>query len=143
MALSDQEKNLVAESFVQVSAIAETAAELFYKRLWEIAPQTKSLFKSSDMKEQGRKLMQTLAVAVGALNDLESLNPALQALGKRHIAYGVKTEDYQVVGEALLWTLEKGLGEAFTAETKEAWSAVYAALTALVLSAYESSQSQT
>jgi hemoglobin-like flavoprotein len=142
MALTEKQKQLISTSFNQVAEIADIAATLFYDRLWEIAPHTKSFFKSTNMKEQGRKLFQTLGVAVGAIHDLDSLKPALQALGKRHIAYGVKAADYDTVGEALLWTLEKGLAESFTPETKEAWATVYSALASIALSAYEASESQ-
>lgn len=137
MSLSDAEKLLVTESFAKVAPISEKAAELFYNRLWEIDPETKSLFKSTDMREQGRKLMQTLATAVGALHNLEAIVPVVQQLGKRHIAYGVKKEQYDTVGAALLWTLEQGLGADFTPEVKEAWTKVYGLLASVATSAYD------
>lgn len=128
MALTDAEKQLVTDSFTKVAPIAEKAAELFYGRLFEIAPNTQSLFQSTDMTEQGRKLMQTIATAVGALYALDAIVPTIEALGKRHIAYGVTAEQYDQVGEALLWTLEKGLEEDFTPEVKDAWTKVYTLL---------------
>jgi hemoglobin-like flavoprotein len=137
MSLSDSEKSLVIESFAKVAPIAEKAAELFYNRLWEIDPSTKGLFKKTNMREQGRKLMQTLATAVGALHNLEGIIPVVQQLGKRHIAYGVKKEQYDSVGTALIWTLEQGLGAEFTPETKEAWVKVYGILASVATSAYE------
>jgi nitric oxide dioxygenase len=137
MSLSDAEKLLVVESFAKVAPIAEKAAELFYNRLWEIDPSTKGLFKKTNMREQGRKLMQTLATAVGALHNLEGIIPVVQQLGKRHIAYGVKKEQYDSVGTALIWTLEQGLGAEFTPETKEAWVKVYGILASVATSAYE------
>ena len=115
---------LVKSSWAEVEPIAEQAAELFYGKLFELNPGLKSLFKS-DMKEQGRKLMAMLNTAVNSLDEIETIVPAVQGMGRRHVAYGVKDEDYDTVGEALLWTLEQGLGEAFTPEVKDAWVDVY------------------
>ena len=128
MTLTEKQIQLVQNSFALVAPIADTAAEIFYGRLFELDPSLRHMFKS-DMKEQGRKLMQMLSVAVHALNNLDSIIPAIQAMGQRHVGYGVTMEHYAVVGEALIWTLEKGLGEAFTAEVKEAWIALYALVT--------------
>jgi hemoglobin-like flavoprotein len=110
-----------------VVPISETAAELFYGRLFEIAPEVKPLF-TSDIKEQGKKLMSMITLAVRGLDNLEVLVPAVQKLGVGHVDYGVKEEHYAVVGEALIWTLGKGLGDAYTDEVKEAWLAVYTVL---------------
>ncbi len=122
--MTPEQITLVQESWEKVTPIADTAAELFYGRLFEMAPEVKPYFKG-DMKEQGRKLMTMIGTAVNALNNVEAVVPAIQDLGKRHVSYGVKPEDYDSVGAALLWTLEQGLGDAFTAETKEAWATVY------------------
>jgi hemoglobin-like flavoprotein len=127
MALTDVQITLVQDTFAMVAPIAETAAQLFYGRLFELDPSLRQMFKG-DMAEQGRKLMQMLSVAVHALDNLESIIPAVQALGARHVGYGVTMEHYAIVGDALLWTLEKGLGEAFTPQVKEAWATVYGAL---------------
>lgn len=115
---------LVKSSWSKVAPISEQAAELFYGKLFELNPELKSLFKS-DMKEQGRKLMAILNTAVNSLEKLETIVPAVQDMGRRHVAYGVKDEDYDTVGEALLWTLEQGLGEGFTADVKDAWVDTY------------------
>ena len=128
MTLTEKQIQLVQNSFALVAPIADTAAEIFYGRLFELDPSLRHMFKS-DMKEQGRKLMQMLSVAVHALNNLDSIIPAIQAMGQRHVGYGVTMEHYSVVGEALIWTLEKGLGEAFTADVKEAWITLYALVT--------------
>jgi nitric oxide dioxygenase len=137
MTLTADEKELVTQSFMKVAPIADQAAELFYGRLFEIAPESHQLFAHTDMRLQGRKLMQTLATAIGALDRLEAIVPDLKAMGKRHIAYGVKREQYQQVGEALLWTLEQGLGADFTPELKAAWTKVYAALADVATSVYD------
>ena len=122
--MTPEKIELVKSSWAKVAPIAEQAAELFYGKLFELNPEFKSLFKS-DMKEQGRKLMAMLNTAVNSLDKLESIVPAVQDMGRRHVAYGVKDEDYDTVGEALLWTLEQGLGEGFTEDVKEAWVDTY------------------
>lgn len=118
---------LVKESFAKVTPIAETAAELFYGKLFEINPGYKTLFKG-DMKEQGRKLMAIIGTAVNSLGRLEEIVPAVEDMGRRHVGYGVKNEDYAVVGEALIWTLGQGLGDDFTDDVKQAWVTVYGVL---------------
>jgi nitric oxide dioxygenase len=127
---------LVQESFAKVLPIADLAAAMFYNRLFETAPELKSLFKG-DMQQQGKRLMSMIGVAVRKLNDLPGLAPALHDLGRRHVGYKVKPEDYAKVGGALLWTLEQGLGAAFTDEVKRAWTAVYGVLADSMVSAAE------
>jgi len=117
----------IQKSFAKVAPISEQAAALFYGRLFEIAPAVKPLFRG-DMTEQGRKLMATLAVVVNGLGNLESILPAASALAKRHVGYGVKAADYTPVGAALLWTLEKGLGNDWTPDLAAAWGAAYTVL---------------
>ncbi|MDI4658951.1 globin family protein [Xanthobacter autotrophicus] len=128
--------DLVQSSFAKVAPIADTAAGLFYGRLFEIAPEVKPLFKG-DMTTQGQKLMATLGVVVAGLKDLPRIVPAAQALARKHVGYGVKTEHYAVVGSALLWTLEQGLGEAFTPEVKTAWADAYGLLSSVMIAAAE------
>ena len=118
---------LVKISWDKVVPISETAAELFYGKLFELDPELKALF-SSDMKEQGRKLMKMIGTAVNALDRLDQVVPAVEDLGRRHIDYGVKDKDYDTVGAALLWTLEQGLGDRYTPAVAEAWTAVYTLL---------------
>ena len=125
--MTSAEKLLVQTTFAKVAPIADTAALLFYGRLFEIDPTLRSLFKG-DMVEQGRKLMQMIGVAVNGLDRLDQLVPAVQQLGVRHATYGVKDEHYATVATALLWTLEQGLGADFTPEAKDAWTAAYTVL---------------
>ena len=122
--LTSTEIALVRASFAQVAPFQEEAADVFYRRLFAMAPKLRKLFPG-DLSQQKRKLMQTVAVAVGGLTDLEKLVPVVRALGARHAGYGVTATDYVVVGEALLWTLEQGLGEAFKPEVRAAWANVY------------------
>lgn len=125
--MNNDQKLLVQKTFEMVAPIAEVAAGLFYGRLFEVDPSLKPLFRG-DIKDQGKKLMATIKIAVQSLDRLDALVPVVQALGRRHLAYGVRDEHYDTVGGALLWTLEKGLGEAFTPEVKEAWTVTYGIL---------------
>src|SRR5262245_35710770 len=125
--MTPQQVELVQSSFARVAPIAEQAAALFYGRLFEIAPEVKPLF-AADLAEQGRKLMATLAVVVGGLSNLASILPAASALAKKHVGYGVQPSHYAPVGAALMWTLEQGLGPAWTPELKEAWTTAYTTL---------------
>ncbi len=121
------QKTLVQESFALIAPIADDAAVLFYRRLFEIDRSLQGMFRG-DMAEQRRKLMQMLTAAVKGLDRLDQLVPVVQELGRRHAAYGVLDAHYDTVGGALLWTLEMGLGAGFTAETREAWVTVYGLL---------------
>lgn len=124
---------LVQDSFAKVAPISEQAAVLFYDRLFEVAPSVRAMFPD-DMTEQRKKLMGTLAVVVNGLSNLGAILPAASALAKRHVAYGAKPEHYPVVGGALLWTLEKGLGDGWTPELAEAWTAAYGTLSGYMIS---------
>jgi hemoglobin-like flavoprotein len=128
----DQVK-LVQQSFAKVAPISDQAAVLFYDRLFEIAPSVRALFPA-DMTEQRKKLMATLAAVVSGLGNLESILPSASALATRHVSYGAKAEHYPVVGAALLWTLEKGLGEGWTPEVADAWAAAYGTLSGFMIS---------
>ena len=117
----------VQRTFSLVVPIKEKAAELFYGKLFELDPSVTPMFKG-DMKEQGKKLMSTLAVVVSGLANPNSILPAVQALGVKHNAYKVEDRHYDTVGAALLWTLEQGLGKEFTPDVKAAWTAAYTLL---------------
>jgi hemoglobin-like flavoprotein len=125
--MTPDDVELVQSTFEQVRPISQEAAGMFYGRLFEIAPEVKPLFKG-DMTEQGRKLMATLAVVVGSLHSLPTILPAASTLAKKHVEYGVKPSHYAAVGAALLWTLERGLGTAWTPEIANAWTSAYATL---------------
>lgn len=125
--MTSEQKHLVQTTFAKVAPISDTAAAMFYARLFELDPSLKALFKS-DMAEQGRKLMRMIGVAVNGLDRLDDLVPVVQQMGVRHAGYGVKHEHYDTVAVALLWTLERGLGADFTPAVKEAWTAVYGLL---------------
>lgn len=125
--INQNQIRLVQQSFERVKPIADIAADLFYRRLFELDPSLRRLFKAN-LSEQKHNLMTTLAFAVAGLNKPERILPAVRQLGARHVGYGVQEQHYQLVGEALLWTLAQGLGEQFTADVEEAWTAVYTIL---------------
>ena len=132
--MTQNEISLVQDSFLKVVPIADTAAEIFYAKLFELDPSLKPLFKG-DMKEQGKKLMSMIAAAVNGLNNLDAIVPAVQDLGRRHKSYNVPKESYDTVGAALIDTLSVGLGDAFTPETKDAWIKVYGVLSNAMIEA--------
>ena len=125
--MTPEQGSLVKDSFASVVPIASQAAALFYGRLFELDPGLRPLFKT-DLAEQGKKLMQMIGYCVANLDQPDVLLPAVYELGRKHVGYGVSDKDYDTVGSALLWTLEKGLGSAFTPAVKEAWTAVYGVL---------------
>ena len=131
--MTPDQVRLVQQSFSRVVPISDQAATIFYDRLFELAPHVKAMFPA-DMTEQKKKLMATLGVVVNGLGDLSSVLPAASALAKRHVAYGAKPEHYPVVGSALLWTLEKGLGQGWTSDVAAAWTAAYGTLSGFMIS---------
>ena len=125
--MNPRQIKLVQDSFAKVASTSDQAAVMFYDRLFQVAPAVKVMFPA-DLTEQRKKLMTMLAVVVNGLSNLESILPAARILAKRHVTYGAKPEHYAVVGSALLWTLEKGLGSAWTSEVASAWTAAYGTL---------------
>jgi nitric oxide dioxygenase len=134
--MTDEQIALIQDSWAQVEPIADTAARIFYERLFATAPEVRPLF-TGDMTEQRRKLMAVLGMVVKALPKLDRIVHKVQALGRRHAAYGVRPEHYPLVGSALLWTLEQGLGESFTGAHAAAWGEAYGVLADVMLSASE------
>lgn len=118
---------LVRESWQDILPMADEAAGLLYARLFALDPSLEAMFKG-DLREQGRKVMSMITVAVNSLTRLESIVPAVQALGRRHAGYGVEDRHYDVVETALIWTLAQGLGAGFTREVEDAWRTAYGAL---------------
>lgn len=132
--LTTRQIELVQDSFAGVAAIAPVAAAEFYRRLFNLAPETRTLFRH-DMDDQGRKLFLTLALVVDSLDRFEDVVPVAQQLAIRHVGYGAKEGHYRVVGQALIETLRIGLGPAFDEPTERAWVAAYTLLSDVMLSA--------
>jgi hemoglobin-like flavoprotein len=132
--MTPEQVTLVQQTFARVAPIADKAADLFYDRLFAIAPEVRSLFPS-DLTEQKKKLMQMIATAVTNLHQVEKVIPAVEELGRRHLRYGVTPKHYEPVGAALLWTLEQGLGPEFTPPVKTAWTETYMTLAGVMQNA--------
>ena len=122
--MTPEQRRLVQSTWVQVLPKSETAAALFYSRLFELEPAAARLFRR-DMREQGVLFMQMISVIVRGLDDLTGLTPAVQALGRRHVDYGVESADYEAVGAAFLWALQRTLGDGFTPSVRAAWASTY------------------
>ena len=125
--ITPEQITLVKDSWSKVVPIADQAAQLFYGRLFELDPSLRPMFKG-DMTEQGEKLMRMIGIAIDGLDKLDDIVPAVQELGVKHLEYGVRNSQYDTVGEALLWTLGQGLGDAFTTDVMKAWADVYGLL---------------
>ncbi|HQS99666.1 MAG: hemin receptor [Hydrogenophilales bacterium 16-64-46] len=125
--MTPQQISVIQSNWASVVPIQDTAAGLFYQRLFALDPSVRPMFKG-DMVSQGQKLMKALGFIVNSLTKLDELVPVAQDMARRHVGYGVKAEHYDTVGSALLWTLEQGLGPAFTDEAKEAWTTAYGTL---------------
>ena len=131
--------SLIKKSWAQVAQIdAETVGSLFYNRLFEIAPEVKPMFSRTSLPEQSKKLLHMLAYIINKLDKLDDILSEVKKLAQRHIHYGVKDEHYTAVGSALLWTLEKGLGDNWIPELESAWIECYTVLSgAMIASSHQ------
>ena len=125
--MTPQQIEAVQTSFGKLEPVINQATMLFYDRLFQLDPSLWDMFRNT-RTEQARKLAHVLTVVVKSLNQPEQILGTVQELGRRHVGYGVRDEHYDIVGEALLWTLEVGLGEAFTPQVKDGWAAAYTML---------------
>ena len=135
--MTPNQQQLIRDTWAQVTPIADEAARLFYERLFELDPALRRLFARTDMPAQRRNLVQTLTVVVKSIDKLETLVPAVEALGRRHAGYGVRPRHYATVGQALLDTLALGLGDSFTPDARDAWAEAYGLLADVMISAAE------
>jgi hemoglobin-like flavoprotein len=125
-------ERLVRESWNQFAPVAEQSAGFFYQKLFELDPEAQRLFARTDMELQGRKVMRMFAEIVRTLDQPHALIPEVADLGRRHVHYGVQDSQYDSVGTALLWTMERGLGPAFTDEVRDAWTEAYLLLSTVL-----------
>jgi hemoglobin-like flavoprotein len=132
--MNSKQIELVRASFARIEGVTEEAAVLFYARLFELNPDLRKLF-TIDIREQGHKLMDILGFAIAGLDSLDELTPALEALGQRHVGYGVEDSHYETVGAALLWTLKQALKTEYTDEINQAWEALYTFLSETMMGA--------
>ena len=133
--MTPHQQQLIQASFAQVAPIADQAAIIFYDRLFELDPSIRPMFAHTDMPAQRRNLMQTLTVVVKSIDKLETIVPAVEALGRRHAGYGVQPSHFATVGAALLDTLAVGLGDGFTPEVRDAWATAYGILADVMIGA--------
>lgn len=136
--MTPEQHDLIRSTWAQVAPIADPAARIFYDRLFKLDPSLVRMFASTDMEAQRRNLMQTLAVVVKSIDSLETITPAVEAMGRRHAGYGVQPMHYATVGQALLDTLEVGLGDAFTTAARAAWTEAFELLAGVMLAASSS-----
>jgi hemoglobin-like flavoprotein len=133
--MSPEQRQIIRDTWQQVDPIADAAAALFYERLFQIDPKVRDLFAGTDMARQHKKLVEAITAVVSGLDGLDALLPQIEALGRRHTGYGVTDAHYDTVGMALLWTLEKGLGDAWTPAAAEAWTEAYTTIAGVMRSA--------
>jgi len=132
---------LVQSSFQQVQPIAEAAGMLFYERIFTLAPEARALF-AEDIRPQALRTMAAVKFAVEGLERLDVVGPYLVKLGARHVRYGVQPEHFDVVGAALMWTLEKGLGDLFTPDVRDAWAAAWNVIVDAMLTGMRQAQAE-
>lgn len=135
--MTPRQIEVVKQSFARIMPFKDQAAELFYCRLFELDPSLRLMFKS-DMTQQKQKLMVAIAMVVTNLERMDGLLPSVRELGRRHKTYGVRNRHYDVVGSALLWTLEIGLGTGWTKELADAWQNAYGRVAAAMIEGAES-----
>ncbi len=140
--MTQNQVQLVEKTWAEVAVLDYvTVGSLFYNRLFEIAPELKPMFRSP-MAEQSKKLIVMIDYVISRLHKLDTIIDEVSKLAVRHVQYGVQDEHYTIVGRALLWTLEKGLGDSWTEEVKEAWTECYILLSGAMIEAANKSISQ-
>jgi hemoglobin-like flavoprotein len=132
--LTAKEARLIRQSFEQAACNPDETSARFYQRLFTLDPSLRGLFHG-DMREQGRKLMSTLALIVDSIDQLENLLPTIRELGVRHANYRVEEHHYATVSDALLWTLAQSAGSSFTPPARVAWSKAYDLLAETMIAA--------
>ena len=141
--MTPTEQQLIRSSWTAVEPFADDVAKVFYARLFEVDPRIAKLFRDSDMDKQRMVLMQTLSVVVRNIDRLDQIIPEVEALGRRHAGYGVTADHYATVGTALIWTVQQGLGDAYTDETGFAWADAYRRVSSAMIEAARMAETPT
>ena len=140
--MQEAEIVMLEESFREVAAVRDDAAELFYERLFVNDPSLRVMFAAADMKDQGRKLMAALAFVVSSLRRLDTVVPALETLALKHVGFGVRDEHYATVGKALIETLSLFFTHRFTLEHRRVWSMAYGTVADVMMAAAAANREQ-
>ena len=135
--MTDEQIQLVKKSWKKFRGVnPAVVGDLFYSKLFIDNPSLRKMFPS-DMEKQYEKLIDMLNAIVIRLDKLQEMSVEIQAMAQRHVGYGVKPAHYKLVGNALLWTLEKGLGDDWTQDVKAAWTACYTILADTMIKSVE------
>jgi hemoglobin-like flavoprotein len=133
--MTPRQIDLVKTTWQLAATSADTVGPLFYETLFEMVPEVKPMFSRTTVPEQSRKLLSMLSYVVGKLDSLEDILDEVTRLAQRHVKYGVQDIHYSYVGAALLMTLEKGLGNAWNNEVKDAWATCFGILSSAMMNA--------
>jgi hemoglobin-like flavoprotein len=140
--MTAEQVKLVQITFEEVKPVSAAAAQLFYSRLFQLRPSLRQLFQA-DIQSQRQKLMQSLTVIVGSLEQPDRLAQAVQSMAQSHVRFHLQDEDYRVFGEALFWTIGQALGPSWTPSVREAWEAVYRLISSAMRAASSQAQANT
>jgi hemoglobin-like flavoprotein len=124
----------VKMSWSYVKKDADEAGTLFYRKLFQLDPSLRQLFKH-DIDAQATKLTDMVTYIIARLQHMDDVERVITALATRHVQYGTKPEHYQTVGQALFWTLETVLGERWDDETRAAWTEMYTLVATTMINA--------
>lgn len=134
----DLDISALETSFDHIAPRGDQLVDLFYSRLFAVAPDVKPLFADTDLKRQKAMLLAALILLRKSLRDLDSVTPALRSLGARHVRYGAQPQHYPVVGEVLIVSMAQVAGEAWTPEYQLAWTEAFAVVAGVMLEGAES-----
>ena len=130
--MTPEQRDLLKQSWGPIAADGDRLSSVFYDRLFELDPDARALFASTDMTAQRQKFLAMLGDIVKVIDDSEVLVPDVVALARRHVGYGVQASHYATAGQALLWMLEEGLGDDFSDDVRRAWADAYRFVAALM-----------
>jgi hemoglobin-like flavoprotein len=125
--------NALETSFDHIASRGDELVDVFYRRLFTVAPSVQPLFADTDLKRQKGMLLATLVLLRRSLRDLDSVTPKLRDLGARHVQYGALPEHYPVVGEVLITSMAEIAGDAWTLEYELAWTEAFAVVAGAML----------
>lgn len=134
----DLDISALETSFDHIAPRGDQLVDLFYSRLFAVAPDVKPLFADTDLKRQKAMLLAALILLRKSLRDLDLVTPTLRDMGARHVRYGAQPQHYPVVGEVLIASMAQVAGEAWTPEYQLAWTEAFAVVAGVMLEGAES-----